>query len=571
MKTKFNLDRDKVKSEYIHSKQDYKKVLDGFQALKPPIWKNPWFYGPVGLASLATILVLTFQLQVNAYGNNTTLNLTSNTDINFPEDTPCIKAPISNHDIEFQMIEVYPENGIDTLLVSGTTINIPANSLKSEAGEPVQLKIREFRDKSSAFLAGIPMDFGNNSAFESAGMIEIRAEKNGKQVLLTENKPMEVNLALFKSPETFKFWKLNEDKKKWEETPCIMQSAEKKSTRDHLAIVDKKIEIKEAVIEKCEKEIATINGREKAELVKAMIPTENARKLIIDFDSRDYPELKGYKDLEFEYILPENKSEASIYEYSKRINYAQAQVWNDVDIKKQGDRYIATFINSKEKYSLPIRPILKGQSLTAMQAKMADAAKEKKTVLQKIADDKKAAEMELEKLRKEQRKLMLELKEQLRKSEEQMANMERKASENRARAAARANTIQAGTASFRTTSFGVYNCDKPLPYPPECPILLVFETKEGQKIQMESAFVFDLKKNTRYSFGGYYPHSKEKLGWFNDESTLVIIDDKGEVYFKQKVNEQTKSTGKLVVHRLDKKDVTLDNIQSIIREATSIV
>ncbi|MGJ8661952.1 MAG: hypothetical protein ACSHXL_07935, partial [Bacteroidota bacterium] len=203
MKTKFNLDRDKVKSEYIHSKQDYKKVLDGFQALKPPIWKNPWFYGPVGLASLATILVLTFQLQVNAYGNNTTLNLTSNTDINFPEDTPCIKAPISNHDIEFQMIEVYPENGIDTLLVSGTTINIPANSLKSEAGEPVQLKIREFRDKSSAFLAGIPMDFGNNSAFESAGMIEIRAEKNGKQVLLTENKPMEVNLALFKSPETF--------------------------------------------------------------------------------------------------------------------------------------------------------------------------------------------------------------------------------------------------------------------------------------------------------------------------------------------------------------------------------
>ena len=54
-KIKTILDREPLNSEYINSKQDFNKVLDGFQKLKPPVWKTGWFYGTVGLASLALI------------------------------------------------------------------------------------------------------------------------------------------------------------------------------------------------------------------------------------------------------------------------------------------------------------------------------------------------------------------------------------------------------------------------------------------------------------------------------------------------------------------------------------
>lgn len=49
------LDRKPINSEYINSKQDFNKVLDGFQQLKPPVWNSGWFYGAVGIAAIAVI------------------------------------------------------------------------------------------------------------------------------------------------------------------------------------------------------------------------------------------------------------------------------------------------------------------------------------------------------------------------------------------------------------------------------------------------------------------------------------------------------------------------------------
>jgi len=147
MKTKFNLDRDKLNSDYIKSKQDYKKVLNGFEALKPPIWKNPWFYGPVGLTSLAAILVTTLQSQINVYENNSTLIISSASKQSFSGETPCIKTPISGQDLDFQTFKVLPEKGLYTEAAYETTIHIPANSLNSKpAGDTMKVKIRKFQD-----------------------------------------------------------------------------------------------------------------------------------------------------------------------------------------------------------------------------------------------------------------------------------------------------------------------------------------------------------------------------------------------------------------------------------------
>jgi hypothetical protein len=49
------LDRKPINSEYINSKQDFNQVMNGFQKLKPPIYKQGWFYGAVGLAAVAIV------------------------------------------------------------------------------------------------------------------------------------------------------------------------------------------------------------------------------------------------------------------------------------------------------------------------------------------------------------------------------------------------------------------------------------------------------------------------------------------------------------------------------------
>ena len=49
------LDRKPMSSEYINSKQDFNTVLSGVQKVKTPMYKSGWFYGTVGLATVAIV------------------------------------------------------------------------------------------------------------------------------------------------------------------------------------------------------------------------------------------------------------------------------------------------------------------------------------------------------------------------------------------------------------------------------------------------------------------------------------------------------------------------------------
>lgn len=51
------LDRSKLSSTYIEQKQDFKNVLTNVKLTKTPTWKSPWFYGAVGLSSVAIIAI----------------------------------------------------------------------------------------------------------------------------------------------------------------------------------------------------------------------------------------------------------------------------------------------------------------------------------------------------------------------------------------------------------------------------------------------------------------------------------------------------------------------------------
>ncbi len=56
---KVNLDRKPISSEYIQSKQDFQHVVNAFSKTKIPVWKQPLFYGAIGVASLAAVVTST--------------------------------------------------------------------------------------------------------------------------------------------------------------------------------------------------------------------------------------------------------------------------------------------------------------------------------------------------------------------------------------------------------------------------------------------------------------------------------------------------------------------------------
>jgi hypothetical protein len=71
---KVNLDRTKLTSAYIQDKQDFNKVLKEAKLTKTPTFNSPWFYGAVGLSSVAvaTLFLSDFDKQPELNEKTTT-------------------------------------------------------------------------------------------------------------------------------------------------------------------------------------------------------------------------------------------------------------------------------------------------------------------------------------------------------------------------------------------------------------------------------------------------------------------------------------------------------------------
>jgi hypothetical protein len=54
---KVNLDRKPLESGYIQQKQDFQQLMSMYKKVNIPVWKQPLFYGVVGFASVAAVVV----------------------------------------------------------------------------------------------------------------------------------------------------------------------------------------------------------------------------------------------------------------------------------------------------------------------------------------------------------------------------------------------------------------------------------------------------------------------------------------------------------------------------------
>ncbi len=572
MKTKFNLDRKPLDSSFIQSRQDFDKVIKGYQAMKPPLWKNPWFYGPVGLASLALVLTITFQNNFFAGENNSTLVAKAqNKDNQTLEDTPCIKSVSENSDIPFEKFTIDPKNGGKVITVNGSIIDIPKGSLLADKNGQVTIQVREFADPSEAFTAGIPMDFEKTSAFESGGMIEIRGEQNGQAISIDPKKPIKVDMTLQKSGDGFKFWAMNDKNGEWTEYPCNIKevSSAKVTTKfpDNSKIISQVVEIK-AEIENCEKEIVELK---KAEEKEALIPSQSARKLVVEFDQGSFPELAGYKEVEFEYLLPKDQTQANMSAFKKRIEYASSQTWYDMDVSKGKTDYVVTFKNSKENFSIPVKPVLKGKSLAKLDQELKKAKADKQTQIVKLEEERIALLKRDQALKLKYETEVNDIKNQLNSYVPASQNQELA---QRSVASTSAQSVNAAGANlsntrgnFLTNNFGVFNCDKPVSYPKPFNQPILCKNEDGVRINVAGAYVFDQKQNTRFTFGEINFHKIQDLAWIKrNKSTLIVIDQKGDLYYKQEINDDPLNDSAVILKRIGRENVNLETIQKILSE-----
>lgn len=124
------------------------------------------------------------------------------------------------HQIDFVRQDFNSEEDYIFRQPTGTEIFIPANSMEFEDGQTVKgkvtLKFREYHTPFDVLLSGIPMQFGaeRDKMFSSAGMFEIRGEKNGKPLKLKKGKSIDVKLANYsnKGKADFEIFKLENDR-----------------------------------------------------------------------------------------------------------------------------------------------------------------------------------------------------------------------------------------------------------------------------------------------------------------------------------------------------------------------
>ena len=429
------------------------------------------------------------------------------------------------------------ENVLDTFLVntakdttlvytSGSQIKIPANSFIDKNGKEIQgnvkIKYREFHNVGEILLANIPMNYdtaGKQRYFESAGMFDISADKNGNQVFIKKEKSVDVLLAtLDTSAEKFNKYLLDDKTKQWNFI----------GKDEPITLTKPNINLAHADSTKMHKAIKPIKER------------------LFTVDAEGRPDLEMYNKVVFE-----------ITEDCKTFNPKEAKTeWYLVDFEKisNTNKYKVTFsfphAGPMRSYEVIARPVKDKNMAAAMQKYDAAYSSYKKqlNVKEKQKEDS---------LIKEQNKFEDVFQKYL-------ALEQKNAAIYYKQKAQQGEAMQVVYRTFQVKQFGIWNSDCPQSMPQGVEIFANFETTNGEKINIAAVYLVEKGKNALYNL--YVP---KKLS-FNpgSENILLVVTDKGKLAWVkndvfQSINQSTKNfTFKLNI--LDKETYTSTDINNLI-------
>lgn len=476
---KINTNRQPLTDADINAGKDFDKVLSSYRAIKAPFYKSAKFwFGASALAVVTTVAVLLF----NGMDGKDTPIYTSQ----------FINPPVAECDIKNTGF-IIPANA-DTVLTyqSGSKIQIPANAFLNENGQvvtgEVELKYREFHDIDDVFIAGIPMTYdsaGEQYHFETAGMMEISAWQNGKQLNTNPEALIKVQMVSGNKEDRFNSYYLDTTARQWVyETQSNFVAQQELHPYDtipknipYLSIDD----VRTPEQKRIRKEIQAI------EQTKPVAPKKvEAQKprFTIKVEKEEFPEIAIYENMKFQV---EDKD----YDPTKA-----AVVWEDIKLERiPGSlNYKVIFTKKDMTYNVVASPVFAEKDYNTAKQVYETKFKEYETALQKKKEEQ--ARMEAE-IAARARAIEEQIKKEMAERQERMKVYE--ASLKQQDLFYRAFTVQ---------RFGIWNCDCPSRLPSGATVIAKFETEDGKAVDVNMVYLIEKGNERMFT---YYPDALKRF------------------------------------------------------------
>lgn len=520
MRKKYNIQMNpkRLSKEDIAKHKDFNALYSKFQSLPKspsPVYRRMSFWIVAAAAAAAMLLLYVGVNQINAgnYEKRMASYFDNSDFINPPFDQ--VQKTFASYDVDVNQGGVfeYP---------SGSKLFVPAAAFTDKAGNPVggqvTIKYREMHDFVDFFMSGIPMTYdsaGVNYILESAGMIEIFAEKDGKKVNMAPGKSINVELVSqvnvspnINIPPGYNIYRLDEEKRNWVyQTIDKMQVIEEQMSQNlpnendpfYPATKELKEKLQTLQINQ-ENELAKVENS----LPKPKLPIKpikaNPNDYVFDLDFNDLKDPNASGDL----AAAQGELEALYKQYEKMLwrlsgeagitpQQLQQGFSNVTDIKIQkldNSTYELMLKKGDDKLNVKVNPVLSGSDYDKAMADFnRDFDRYQKELSQREANLKDQKEAIKQKFEEEKRLANLTFNEridELRKSGMEYAAMD--------------EIIKRKVVNrFTASGFGIWNCDRPLP-PNRLILAANFKNENGQSYKNKTAYLVDKSRNTVYQF-----------------------------------------------------------------------
>ncbi len=526
-KVNINVGYNKLTKEEINSHKNFGKVYQNYvsSGVKPMKVAKRYPFSKLALITTVTVTVTTISIwkykttvhhsvkattaQSSSSANSTSVASKSYDSIK----RAFIHPPIKGIDVPYSKYSIDVSKG-GVITYNNSKITIPAGAFCDEKGNEIKGKVdinyREFHDAIDFFVSGIPMTYdsaGKQYSFESAGMLDIKGTQNGKPVFIKAGKNLQVAMASRQKGSKYNVYLLDTVKKCWtyiDKSNYTVKQIKTTVTKTQYYASDtisKGQQIAKHDSLPVERKLVSIKKEEKKlEAEKPLHPVkanDNNYTFNIDADSKDFPELSGYKNVVFE-VDPSNK------DYTPDWTKTE---WTDAVLTRKGSNkedYMFTVSNGNVKHEIFVHPVFQGknfeqamseynQKFTEYQVKL--AAKKEEERKQKEAYDKMLAEM-AKKQQEENAKQMAAIKKQ------QQDDAEAQAKLNRGKLADGSVKERDVICYMNLNSFGIVNCDNPMSLPVGADLTALYTDNNNENLNGTNVFLVEKDRN---SVVEYYP------------------------------------------------------------------
>ncbi|MEM8908762.1 MAG: hypothetical protein AAGD05_13025 [Bacteroidota bacterium] len=583
------LNPEPLNSEQINQHKDFDALLQLHQAspetnTAPQRGRRRWLYRGVAATAAACIGLL-------AYFGVNSINTPSSANIQkaYFASQPYINPPIKGVEAQFVSQDINANQGGVYEYANGSKVIVPPAAFEDQAGQVVEgavnIRYREFHDFIDFFLSGIPMEYdsaGVRYNLESAGMIEIYAEQDGQRLNIRPGKKIDVELVSEvwvkdkNDPLNFNIYHLDTEQRNWvyrgvDQIERIEESASD-LLQEETAI---QLDYQNQLVELQQQEAGEIE-RVEASIPRPMAPVRPQRA---SNDAHVFNFAFDEEVVNFGTFVPGEAQQeiedniAAINELREKYkntmwqvapnneNFSEAAAegiaWEDMKLRKLNNRdYELTLIKGENNMKVIVNPVLTGDdyeaALTTFNQEFSDyeqaiaerealLSEQKAALAQRFAEERALTEKSYEEriaIYQAQGKDHLATKELIK---QKIINR------------------------FAATTFGIWNCDRPLP-PYIHKVKGEFIDNHDSDLHQNTAFLVDKTQNTVCRFYAtkgadvLYNRNSDKMMWIvTKDNKIALFKKEGFKKINQKRNKHT-----FVMDLVDKEIKTEEDVRKIL-------